>query len=349
MTDTAFFADLDQKTFYHTPSRLLNYKKHQSHSSMGSLPTTASKPLIPHVTPSQSPYPKLTMLRQKKFNVLERVVSSRVINQLSHHLQQSPATHRASSCIAIKRAAKQEGALSYSNIQFMRHNSSSSMKKLPDNRAVSYRKQSFLLNPESTPKSLFKSSIKSKQYLLEVPQTCELSVSRIFPVSPLIEDVEGVRSKLLRNKFFHHQFDTSLTSACSQAFYKPLCAVQGKPKNNNMYRYFNENIEQIEQELNKPMKVLLVGKEVYGGGTYRRQIPVQEGYKRQVHLGKEIMEQMDKYQSGMQYKKGLDGKKITHKENLKLKDDVTKYLESFIERRKLVTKKDFLMSVLNDE
>lgn len=78
---------------------------------MGSLPTTiSSKALMPQVTPSHSPYPKLSMLRRKKCNVLERVVSNRVISNLSHHqIDQSETptpsaskgiTHRAASSLA---------------------------------------------------------------------------------------------------------------------------------------------------------------------------------------------------------------------------------------------------------
>lgn len=97
-----------------------------------------------------------------------------------------------------------------------------------------YRRTSFLLNPPSDSASPV--NIKPRPYnnknsglsALKPVRQCELSVSRIFPVSPAIEDIDSVRSKLLKNQFFHHQFDTSLTSACSQAFYKPLCDPQAQ-------------------------------------------------------------------------------------------------------------------------
>lgn len=94
------------------------------------------------------------------------------------------------------------------------------------------------------------------------------------------------------------------------------------------------------------MKVLLVGKEVYG---WKKELSPQIELKPvKQSLGRDIVDQMDRYQTGLKVKRGWDGKRISHKEQIRLKDDITSYMEHFIERRRLVTKKDFIMSVLDD-
>jgi hypothetical protein len=47
-------------------------------------------------------------------------------------------------------------------------------------------------------------------------------------------------------------------------------------------------------------------------------------------------------------KRGWDGKRLGFLEAMRLEDGLHKYIEDFIERRKLVTKKDWLMAVLDD-